>query len=133
MAYIGREIESGAYIKLDDITSQFDGTKTTFDLTLGTRPYFCNNPYSVMVSLDGVIQEPVAAYIIVENQITFAEAMPVGTDFFAVVLSTTSTTFHLTSLTVGRRSGAYTIDMHGEGFGVVSRDGTKTPVYFNAA
>ena len=72
-------------------------------------------------------------YIIVENQITFAEAMPAGTDFFAVVLSTTSTTFHLTSLTVGRRSGAYTIDMHGEGFGVVSRDGTKTPVYFNAA
>ena len=67
MAYIGRQQESGAYIKLDDITSQFDGTKTTFDLTLGTRPYFCNNPYSVMVSLDGVIQEPVAAYIIVEN------------------------------------------------------------------
>ena len=133
MAYIGRQQESGAYNKLDDITSQFDGTKTTFDLTLGTRPYFCNNPYSVMVSLDGVIKEPVAAYIIVDNQITFAEAMPAGTDFFAVVLSTTAITHHLTSLTVGRRSGAYTIDMHGEGFGVVSRDGTKTPVYFNAA
>ncbi len=135
MAYIGRQQESGTYIKLDDITNQFNGVKTTFNLTLGTRPYFCTNPYSIMVSLDGVIQEPVAAYIIVEDQITFAEALPNGTDFFAIVLSTTSTTYAMNSLTIGRRSGSsYTIDLHGESIGVLLRDGvTKTPVHFNAS
>ncbi len=135
MAYIGRQQESGTYIKLDDITSQFNGVKTTFNLTLGTRPYFCTNPYSIMVSIDGVVQEAVAAYTIVEDQITFAAALPSGTDFFAIVLSTTSTTYNMTSLSIARRSApAYTMDLHGEALGILLRDGvTKTPVHFNAS
>ena len=111
MPYIGRQQDTGAYIKLDDIGDQFDGVKSTFNLTLGTKAFYCNNPYSLMVSIDGVIQEPVTSYIITENQITFAGALAPGTDFFAVVLSTTTNAAPMTSLTVGRRgTSAHTMD-----------------------
>ena len=32
MPYLGRELTSGNYLKLDDITSQFDGSTVTFQL-----------------------------------------------------------------------------------------------------
>ena len=35
MPYIGRQLTSGNFIKLDDLQSQFNGTKTTFNLTTG--------------------------------------------------------------------------------------------------
>ena len=35
MPYLGRGLEKGNYLKLDDISSQFDGSKTTFSLTVG--------------------------------------------------------------------------------------------------
>ncbi len=133
MAYIGRQNQSGTFIKLDNIESQFNGQLVTFNLTLSGDPFFTSNPYSLLVSLDGVIQEPVASYIIVENQITFAAAPPVGTNFYCVVLATTQTTPALTSLTIGRRSGAYNIDLHGAGFTILARDGTKKQVPFNVA
>ena len=31
MPYLGRELTSGNYLKLDDITSQFDGNDVTFE------------------------------------------------------------------------------------------------------
>ena len=53
--------------------------------------------------------------------------------FYAVVLSTTHTTPSLTSLTIGKRTGAATIDLHGEHLGVLKRDGTKGFIAFNKA
>ena len=133
MAYIGRQQDTGAYIKLDDISDQFDGVKTVFNLTLGTKTFYAHNPYSLLVSIDGVIQEPVTSYIITENQITFAAPLATNSDFFAVVLSTTTNTAPMTSLTVGRRgTNATTMDLHGEAFGVLNRSGIKIPVHFNA-
>ena len=134
MPYIGRQQDTGAYIKLDDISDQFDGVKTVFNLTLGTKTFYAHNPYSLLVSIDGVIQEPVTSYIITENQITFAAPLASNTDFFAVVLSTTTNAVPMTSLTIARRgTNATTIDMHGEAFGVLSRTtGNKIPVHFNA-
>ena len=35
MPYIGRQLTQGNFIKLDDLQSQFNGTKTTFSLTAG--------------------------------------------------------------------------------------------------
>jgi len=133
MPYIGRPQESGAYQKLDDISSQFDGNLVTFNLTIGGAPFFCQNSYSVLVSLEGVIQEPIKSYIITENQLTFAAAPQRNDAFYAVVLSTTQTTAALTSLTIGRRTGASTIDLHGESLGVLKRDGTKGFIAFNKA
>ena len=39
MPYIGRQLTQGNFIKLDDLQSQFNGTKTTFSLTAGGQTY----------------------------------------------------------------------------------------------
>tara|TARA_B100000700_G_scaffold312675_1_gene396634 strand:- start:790 stop:906 length:117 start_codon:yes stop_codon:yes gene_type:complete len=38
MAYKGNSPELGSYMKLDDISSGFDASETTFSLTLGGKP-----------------------------------------------------------------------------------------------
>ena len=55
MGLIGRQHSSGAFIKLDDIASQFNGSTTSFDLKLGGEAFFAGNPYTLLVSLGGVI------------------------------------------------------------------------------
>lgn len=86
MAYIGRSLTSGNYLKLDDISSQFNGTTTTFNLTSGGNLFYPGSSFSLLVSLSGVIQEPESAYTIDEYQITFASAPGVSDDFFCIVL-----------------------------------------------
>ena len=132
MALIGRQESSGAFAKLDDIASQFDDTTTTFNLTLGGSAFFANNPYTLLVSLSGVIQEPISAYTIVENQINFASPPQAGADFFIVVLATTNVDA-LRSLTIGTRSTAHQIDLHGRSFAVKDRAGNTHSIAFNLA
>ena len=55
MPYLGRGLEKGNYLKLDDISSQFDGSKTTFDLTVGGSAHVPGSSYSLLVSLSGII------------------------------------------------------------------------------
>ena len=132
MAYIGRQQTSGSFIKLDDISSQFNNVKVTFDLKLGGEPFFAGNPYTLLVSLGGVIQEAISAFQIVEDQITFASAPTSGANFFCVVLATTNVT-PLKSLTIGSRSGAHTMDLHGRSMAAVDRSGNVHPIAFNLA
>ena len=132
MAYIGRQQSSSTFIKLDDISSQFNTSTTTFNLTLGGEAFFAGNPYSLLVSLGGVIQEPIASFTIVENQINFASAPRAGADFFIIVLATTNVD-SLRSLTIGRRSGAHNIDLHGRTFAVKDRAGNTHSIAFNLA
>ena len=132
MALIGRQESSGAFAKLDDIASQFDDTTTTFNLTLGGSAFFANNPYTLLVSLSGIIQEPISAYTIVENQINFASPPQAGADFFIVVLATTNVDA-LRSLTIGTRSTAHQIDLHGRSFAVKDRAGNTHSIAFNLA
>ena len=132
MAYIGRQQSPGSFIKLDDISSQFNNVKTTFDLKVGGEPFFAGNPYTLLVSLGGVIQEAISAFQIVEDTITFASAPTSGANFFCVVLATTNTTL-LKTLTVGARSGAQTLDLHGRSMAVTDRSGTVHPIAFNLA
>jgi hypothetical protein len=131
--YIGRPQQTGPYIKLDDISDQFDGTKTTFNLTLGGQAYFTSNPYTLLLSLDGVIQEPIVSYVINENQITFASAPSSSGRFYCIVFGTTLNTTALTSLTIGRRYGAITLPLNGDQLGIRKRDGTKGFIAFNVA
>ncbi len=131
--YIGRPQATGPYIKLDDISDQFDGIKTTFNLTLGGQPYFTSNPYTLLLSLDGVIQEPIVSYVINENQITFASAPTSSGRFYCIVFGTTLNTTALTSLTIATRTTAATIPLNGEQLGVLKRDGTKGFISFNVA
>jgi len=86
MPYLGRELTSGNYLKLDSIESQFDGSETTFNLKSGGSDFYPGSSYSLMVSLAGVIQEAESSYEINNNQIVF-QAPPANTDdCFIIVL-----------------------------------------------
>ena len=132
MAYIGRQQSPGSFTKLDDISSQFDNSKTTFDLRVGGEAFFPGNPYTLLVSLGGVIQEPLTSFTINDDQITFASAPQSGANFFCVVLATTNVT-PLSTLTIGARAGAHTMDLHGRTMAVTDRSGTVHPIAFNLA
>ena len=132
MGLIGRQQSSGAFLKLDDIASQFDDSTTTFNLTLGGQAFFAGNPYTLLVSLGGIIQEPIAAFTISESQINFASAPRAGADFFIVVLATTNVDA-LRSLTVGTRSTSHNIDLHGRTFAIKDRAGNTHSIAFNLA
>ena len=86
MPYLGRELTSGNYLKLDDISSQFDGSTVTFQLKSGGNDFFPGSSFSLLVSVAGVIQEADSAYQINNNEITFATAPANGDDAFIIVL-----------------------------------------------
>ena len=130
MAYIGRQISSSTFLKLDSIQPLFNGNRVTFPLTLGGEAFFPGNPFSLLVSLSGVIQEPVSAFSIVENRITLATAPLSNATFYAIVLATTNPT-PLQSLTVGTRTTAQTIDLHGRSMAVRTRGSVNIPIAFN--
>ena len=132
MPYIGRPQSSGAFAKLDDISSQFNNSKTVFNLTIGNEAFFPGNPYTMLVSLGGVIQEPLTSFTIVDDQITFASAPQSGANFFCVILATTNVP-PLKTLTIGARSGAQTLDLHGRTLSVEDRSGSKHTIGFNLA
>ena len=130
MAYIGRQISSSTFLKLDSIKPLFNGNRVTFPLTLGGEAFFPGNPFSLLVSLSGVIQEPISAFTIVENRITFATAPLSNATFYAIVLATTNIT-PLQSLTIGTRTTAQTIDLHGRSMAVRTRGSVNIPIAFN--
>ena len=132
MAYIGRQQSSGAFAKLDDVSSQFNNSKTIFNLTIGGQAFFPGNPYTLLVSLGGVIQEPLTSFTINDDQITFASAPQSGANFFCVVLATTNVN-PLSTLTIGTRTTAHTMDLHGRSMSVTDRSGTVHPIAFNLA
>ena len=86
MPYVGRDLNRGNYLKLDDISSSFDGSETTFNLTTGGQAFYPGSAFSILVVLAGVIQEPESAYTINQSEITFASAPVGGDDFFCIVL-----------------------------------------------
>ena len=132
MAYIGRQQSSGAFIKLDDISSQFNNSTTTLNLKTGGEAFFAGNPYTLLVSLGGVIQEPIKSFTIVDDQINFAAAPVSGANFFCIVLATTNVT-PLTTLTIAKRTGSHLMDLHGRSMTVTDRSGTVHPIAFNLA
>jgi hypothetical protein len=86
MAYLGRSLDRGNYLKLDDISSQFNGSSKTFNLTSGGNSFYPGSAFSILVSLGGVVQEPEFAYTININTITFASAPGALDDFFCIAL-----------------------------------------------
>ena len=130
MAYIGRQQSSGAFLKLDDISSQFDNSTTTFSLTIGGEAYYPDNPYTLMVSLGGVIQEPIISFTITDDQINFAAAPVSGANFFCVVRATTNVA-PLKTLSICTREGAKLMDLHGRRLAIADRSGTKHSIPFN--
>ena len=88
MPYIGRDLSQGNYLKLDDISSQFDGSKVSFDLKTGGTAFFPGSSMALLVGLGGVLQEAEAAYTIDQSSIEFASAPANGLSCFIIVLGT---------------------------------------------
>ena len=86
MAYIGRQLTQGNFIKLDDLQSQFDGSKVTFNLTTGGSAYTPGSANALLVSLGGVIQEVGSAFTVSNDQITFSNPPTADANIFIIAL-----------------------------------------------
>ena len=86
MPYIGRQLTQGNFIKLDDLQSQFNGTKTTFSLTAGNQSYKPGSSNALLVSLGGVIQEAGSAYTLNQDEITFSNPPTADANIFIIAL-----------------------------------------------
>ena len=86
MAYIGRQLTQGNFIKLDDLQSQFNGAKTTFNLTTGGLSYTPGSANALLVSLGGVIQEVGSAFTVANDQITFSNPPTADANIFIIAL-----------------------------------------------
>ncbi len=86
MAYIGRQLTQGEFIKLDSIQSGFDGSTTTFDLKATGQAYSPGAANALLVSLAGVIQESGVSYTVDDSEITFATAPTSGTEAFIIAM-----------------------------------------------
>jgi hypothetical protein len=90
MAYIGSAPTVGFVAKLQDITSGFNGSTTTFQLALppgGSIYYYSpGSAQQLIVSLGGVIQSPETDYTVSGSQITFTTAPVASLTCFIVAL-----------------------------------------------
>ena len=75
--------------KIDNISGSFNGNTKTFTLNSGGAVVKPQNSQSVLISLNGLVQEPGTAYTtsITTGQITFTSAPTSGTTFIGVVYS----------------------------------------------
>ncbi len=117
MPYIGRQLTQGNFIKLDDLQSQFDGSKTTFNLTTGGKSFKPGSGNALLISLGGVIQEAGSAFTVNNDQITFSNPPTADANIFIIALGN--------SVTVGTPAdGTVTASKLSAGFGEYSGIGT---------
>jgi hypothetical protein len=85
--YIGNQPSAGEFKKLDSIASSFNGSLTQFDLDYSTVNQSVGDATQLIVSLNGIIQEPGIAYTlgIGGGSIVFASA-PASGDTCHIVL-----------------------------------------------
>jgi hypothetical protein len=81
LSYIGTIPTDGQYTILDDISSGFDGSEVTFNLTSGGTAVVPQTDANALISISGVVQYT-SAYSISGSQITFSSA-PLSTDNFS--------------------------------------------------
>ena len=105
MAYVGKVPLTGAYQILDDISGSFTGsTQGPFNLTVSGTAVSPETEASVIISVSGVVQQPISAFTISGSQITFT-GTPASTDtFFGIVLGNTFDIGKPTDATVGAAS-----------------------------
>jgi len=86
MAYIGVSPVVGEFRKLDDISSQFNNSTSTFNLTVGGSATTAGSAQNLLISIDGIIQEPQGAYTVGGSTISFTEAPNTASTFFGILL-----------------------------------------------
>lgn len=81
--------KSGVNAKLDELTT-FNGVLVTFALTSGGAAVTPASASSLLVSMNGVIQEPLVDFTVSGSNITFTDAPAVGDAFFGVHMTGSS-------------------------------------------
>ena len=105
MAYVGKVPLTGAYQILDDISGSFTGsTQGPFNLTVSGTAVSPETEASVIISVSGVVQQPVNAFTISGSQITFTGNPASSDTFFGIVLGNTFDIGKPTDATVGAAS-----------------------------
>ena len=87
MPYIGKSPVTGNYNSLDDISGSFNSSTTTFNLEVNSGTAVTPvRAEALIISINGVIQEPTTDFTVSAATITFTTA-PASTDtFFGVLL-----------------------------------------------
>ena len=105
MAYVGKVPLTGAYQILEDISGSFTGsTAGPFNLTVNGTAVSPETEASVIISVSGVVQQPVSAFTISGSQITFTGNPASSDTFFGIVLGNTFDIGKPTDATVGAAS-----------------------------
>ena len=107
---------------LDNISSQFNGTKTSFKLTVNNEPYFPINDQQLVITINNVLQKPGIDYGVNNDNIVFFSAPSGVSQFFGIALVTTADLTRTINyvvdsgtnpMTLGSK-GTLTIDVTGE-------------------
>ena len=105
MAYVGKVPLTGAYQILDDISGSFTGsTAGPFNLTVSGTAVSPETEASVIISVSGVVQQPISAFTISGSQITFTGNPETSDTCFGFVLGNTFDIGKPTDATVGAAS-----------------------------
>ena len=86
MPYIGKSPQQGNYSKLDDFSGDFDGSDATHAIASGGTAIDPITPNALIISINGVIQEPATDYTVSGSNITFTTAPSSGDNFFGVAM-----------------------------------------------
>ena len=86
MPYVGPAPNPGQNREVDDISSSFNGSTTSFTLQVNSQNVSPGSPNNIIVSLGGVVQNPSTDYNIAASTITFTTAPANGLSFFGLVL-----------------------------------------------
>jgi hypothetical protein len=86
MAYIGLSPVVGEFRKLDDISGQFNNSNTVFNLTVAGSAVSAGSAQNLIISVDGIIQEPQASFTVGGSTLSFTEAPNTASTFFGILL-----------------------------------------------
>ena len=86
MPYLGKSPQHGNYSKLDDFSGDFDGSDATHAVASNGIASTPVRPEALIISINGVIQEPTTDYTVSGTNITFTTAPTAGDNFFGVAM-----------------------------------------------
>lgn len=85
--YIGNTPQIGQYRKMDSLN--FDGSTTTFNITVGGVAFTPPTAYAMIVVLDGEMLNPDVGFSVSAATISFTTPPAALTPFFAIIMGDT--------------------------------------------
>ena len=85
MAYIGAEPVPGQNREVDDISSGFNGSATSFTLQVSSTNVSPESANNILVNLGGVMQNPGTDFTVASSTITFTTPPASGLDFWGLI------------------------------------------------